>query len=227
MIVFALAGIVLIGLELAPQFLGFQDTDDPSVSLRFLREHRDVYVLAGLLLVVMAIALVASVVAVMDVLASRADALGLRVVAVLGVFAAACFLMYGVLRLGAGPLLYIDSLDRDWGEAAYLVVQIVGIHGVAQAAILTLCLWAVGVGVLGYRSRSLPTALCAWAVIPAVRLFGILGPLGLLPDTGGVAWIVFMLSIPGTMLWCLALGVVLLRGAGAGATDTAPIAVPA
>lgn len=49
-------------------------------------------------------------------------------------------------------------------------------------------------------------------VIPAVRLLGLLGPLDALPDELGFLWILFMASIPGVMVWCLLLGVVLLRG---------------
>jgi hypothetical protein len=41
---------------------------------------------------------------------------------------------------------------------------------------------------------------------------GTLGPLGLLPDGDGL-WILGMLSIPGTLLWCLILGLVLPRRA--------------
>ena len=151
--------------------------------------------------------------AVSDVLAPRADSLALRSASVLGQFSAVSFLMFGVVRLSTGPLLYIDSLDRDWGEAAYLVVQVVGVHGFAQAGVFALCLWAIGISLIGLRTRALPVAICLLGAIPVIRILGLLGPLGVLPDDmpDGL-WIVFTVSIPGVMLWCLILGLVLLRG---------------
>lgn len=77
-IVFALAGIAWFALELAPVRLGFEDTDDPAVSLRFLREHQDIYIQAGIVLILMAISLTVATFAVWDVLAPRADALAIR-----------------------------------------------------------------------------------------------------------------------------------------------------
>lgn len=53
--------------------------------------------------------------------------------------------------------------------------------------------------------------LCALGVLPGYRILsGLLGPVGLLPDLD-VLWIVSIASIFGTFLWCLFLGLVLLR----------------
>lgn len=212
-IVFAVVGIAWIVLEIAPVSLGLANGDDPAVALGYLRAHPDTYVGTGSVLLLMAITLAVSVFAVSDVLAPRADSLALRSASVLGQFSAASFLMFGVVRLSTGPLLYIDSLDRDWGEAAYLVVQVVGVHGFAQAGVFALCLWAIGISLIGLRTRALPVAICLLGAIPVIRILGLLGPLGVLPDDmpDGL-WIVFMVSIPGVMLWCLILGLVLLRG---------------
>jgi len=210
-IVFALTGLVEFALELAPQVYGFADTDSPAVSLQYLHEHPYIYAWAGVILLVMAISLVIGALHLSDVLRPGATALAVRSTTVFGLLAAASFFGHGVLRLGVGPLLYIDGLDPDWGEAAYLVVQIVGIHGFAQAAITALCVWAIGVSLIGLRTRVVPTLVCALGIIPAIRLLGILGPLGALDALPDVAWILFMLSIPGVYLWCLILGIAVLR----------------
>ena len=152
----ALAGIVWFALELVPPNLGFEDTDSPAVGLRFLHGHEQIYAQAGIALVLVAITLTVAVFAMWDVMAPRADPLALRATSALGLFAAAFFFMHGVLRLGVEPLLYIDRLDHDWGEAAYVTVQMVGIHGFAQAAITTVCMWAVGLSLIGLRTRAIP-----------------------------------------------------------------------
>ena len=220
-ILFALAGIAWIALELAPPILGFADTDDPSVSLQFLREHSDIYVQAGILLILMAITLTIATFAVSDVAAPRSNSLALRSTSAFGLFSAAFFLGHGALREGAGPLLYIDSLNHDWGQTAYLAVQMVGIHGFAQAAVLALCTWAVDISLIGLRTKAIPLALCALGAFPAFHLVAaLLGPLGLLP--GGL-WILSIASIPGVMVWCLILGIVLLQKAWTVSRDRMPI----
>lgn len=210
-IVFGVTGLVWTVLQLAPVTLGFDDTDSPAVSLAYLRGHLENYLQQGLAMFVMALALTILVFAVWDLLAGRSSSLGLRTISTLGLVAAACFFLFGVLRYGVRPLLHIDGLDPSWGEAAYLVQQIAGVHGFAPAAIVTMCGWAIGVGVLSYRSRALPRWLALLAVIPLFRLVGILGPL-LPPDAlPGELWVVFMISIPGTVVWFILLGAVLLR----------------
>jgi hypothetical protein len=211
LIVFAIAGIAWFTLELAPPNMGFEDTDSPAVSLGFLRAHGQIYAQGGVALLLMAISLTIAVLAVWDALAPRVDALALRTTTALGLFAAAFFFMHGVLRLGVEPLLYIDGLDRDWGEAAYLAIQMIGLHGFAQAAVMAACLWVVGVALMGMRARALPMALCIFALIPAFRLLGALGPLGMLDGLPEESWFLFMISIPGLLLWCLLLGIVMIR----------------
>ena len=217
LIVFAIAGFAWFTLELAPPNMGFEDTDSPSESLRFLRTNGQMYAQGGFALLLMAISLTIAVLAVSDSQASRADDMARRTTTAFGLFASAFFFMHGVLRLSVEPLLYIDGLDRDWGEAAYLAMQMIGIHGFAQAAITAACLWVVGVALVGIRSRSLPIALCAIALIPAFRLLAVLGPLGVLDGLPEETWFLFMASIPGLLLWCLLLGIVLLRRALASA----------
>lgn len=220
-IAFAVLGIAWFWLELAPQRFGFEDTDDPAVGVLFLRDHSEIYVQAGIVLILMAIALIISAMAAWESLGPRVDPPALRSVSAFGVIAAACFFMHGVTRFSAGPLLYIDSLDQGWGETVYLVIQMIGIHGFAQGAIFMLCAWAVGISLIGWQTRTIPLGLCALGVLPAFRITsGILGPLAILPDG---LWILSMLSIPGTLIWCLALGIVYLRR---DAMDAQPVEVP-
>jgi hypothetical protein len=210
-IVFGLAGLVATMLQISQQSLGFEDTDDPAVNLAFLREHLDNYLQQGLSFMLMALALTIVVFALWDVLVAPAGNLGLRTVSSIGLAGALCLFLFGVFRYGVRPLLYIDSLDSDWGEASYLVQQIAGVHGVAQGGILAMSGWAVGVAILASRSGALPRWLTFLAILPGVRLVSGVGPL-LGPDgLPGETWIVAMLSIPGSFVWFVLLGAVLLR----------------
>lgn len=216
LIVASLAGIAWTALEFVQPSLGFDDTDNPAVTLAFLARHADVWINASFVLLLLAISTIVAVFAVGDVLAQRSSLMTVRTITAAGALAAACFFMFGVLRGSVHPLLYIEGLDRVWGQSAFLVVQIVGIHGFAQAGILAFCLWAVGVSAAGLRSGALPRAVCLLGVIPAVRitllLLGGSGALealvAALPDA---LWVVGMLAIPGTYLWAFVLGLVLLR----------------
>jgi hypothetical protein len=204
-----LAGIAWFWLELAPPRLGFDDTDSPEVSLRFLHAHPDVYGQAGVALFALALALVVASFAVADALAERSGPLASRFLTVVGLVAAACFFLHGVLRFSAEPILYIDGLDHDWGRAAYLAVQMVGMHGFAQAGTFALCGWVVAVSAVGVRGAVVPAALALLAAVPAFRLVGLIAaPFTELPDG---AWMVAIAAIPGVMVWCLLLGAVFVR----------------
>lgn len=224
-IIAGLAGAAWFYLESTPPRLGFDDTDSPAISLQFLEGHAIVYAQAGTVLLILAIALIIAGHAVSEALGHRADPLALRVATTFGLLSAALFFMHGVLRLGVQPILYVNGLRDEWGQTAYLVSQFAGIHGFAQGAITTLCLWAVAISIIGFRSRALPTGLCILGLVPGFRLLGILGPILESAGTDELpsgAWILFMASIVGVMVWCLALGVVLLRRAPSAAA--APVA---
>ena len=227
-IVFGVAGLVSTGLQLSQQTLGFEDTDSPAVNLAYLRAHFDNYLQQGLAMFVMAIALTILVFATWDLLAGRSGSLALRTVSTFGLVAAACFFLFGVLRYGVHPLLYIDGLNPSWGELAYLVQQIAGRAWVRPGRDLHDVQ-------LGARRRrpGLPIRRTASLALrsrgdPAFRLLGIVGPL-LGPDSlpGGL-WIVFMVSIPGSAVWFVLLGTVLLRrGIRSGAGDESAAEVAA
>jgi hypothetical protein len=209
-IVVGLAGLGWFVAELAPQGHGFADTDDPSVSLAFVRAHPTDWALAGVLVLLASVALIVTVIAIGDRLAigapdpSHTPGVAPRVVTVLGLLGAAFLFGHGVVRMAAGPLLHVDGLDSDWGEAAYLVTQFVGIHLLAQGGILALSTWIVTVAWLGIRRGVLPRPVGFLALIPGVRLLAFLGPWSLLPDE---LWIVFMAAIPAAFAWLVVMGV--------------------
>jgi len=207
-IVAGLAWVAWFYLESAPPRMGFDDTDNPAVSIRFLQDHVIAYGQTGLALIVMAIALVVGVLALADRLAPRADPVAVRAATTFGLFSAAFFLGHGVIRMSAGPILHINSLDSRWGETAYLAVNMVGTHLMAQGGLLSLSIWAALAALSGWRTGTLPRWLCLLSVLPVLRLVAILGPLGLGDGPDGI-WLAFMASILGTGVWLVLVGVVL------------------
>lgn len=205
------AGFTWLVLESTPVRLGFEDTDDPTLMVDFIRQYPAVFAQAGVVLIMMAIGLTIAVLAVADVIGPAAGALSIRATRAFGLFSAGLLLLGGGIRVGSsGPLLHMAGLSQATGEAAYVAAQVVS-QAVLNAAVLALCLWAVGLSVIGLRSRVLPLSLCALGVLPGYRIVGgLLGPVGLLPDID-VLWLMGIASIFGTFLWCLLLGLVLFR----------------
>ena len=222
-ILFGLASLAWFVLELVPPSLGFEDTDSPAVMIAFVRAHPAIHVFAGIALVFMAIALTVGTLGIRELLAPDADALAMRSLTALGLFAAAFFLVSGGLKVGAsGPLLHFAELQPAWGEAAFVAYQVAD-QALLISGVVGLCVWAVGLSFIGLRTRVLPVALCVLGIIPAFRLAaGTLGPLGALPDIDTL-WVVGIIAIPGTMVWCLLLGIVLFRR-GFGSTSDPAVA---
>ena len=211
LIAFALAFIGVFALESSRIRLGYDDGDNPEQSIAFLREYSVIYEVSGTLQLMMSVALVVGVLVVADTFRRETAALPLNIVSVFGIFAAAGYFLNGALRLAAArPLLYIDGLNHEWGITAYLVVQMAGIQGFAQAAIVNLGLWAVGLSLVTAQQRLLPRAILWLAVFPAFHLIAaiFLPFLGDLPDA---LFPLYVFSIFGTVLWCLALGLFLTR----------------
>jgi hypothetical protein len=210
-IAFAVAAIAWFVLESTPQRLGFEDTDDPALMVGFIRQHPEAFVQAGALLLLMAVSLTVAVLAVRLAVEPRSGGVGLWVTSAFGLFAAGQFLFGGAVRVGSsGPLLHMADLQPAWGEVAYVAAQVIS-QAVLNGGILALCLWAVGLSVMGLRTKVIPVGLAALGIVPAYRIVvGILGPLGIWPDMD-IGWILGIASIFGTVLWCLVLGVVLLR----------------
>ena len=205
----SILGGTWLALYLRQPMLGFEDTDDPAVGVRFVREHPEVFAQTGVVLILMAMVLVVAVASVAELHDQIRPRWPIHAASAVGMFAALCFLVFGAMRIGASePLLHIAGLRQEWGEAAYLVVQMAGVQGALPAGMLALAAWAVGLSAIGLREGTIPRAVCLLGIVPAIHVLGrILGEAGGLPN--GV-WIVVVLSIPGTLAWCLALGIGLM-----------------
>ncbi|HEY3406808.1 MAG TPA: hypothetical protein VGK53_01405 [Propionicimonas sp.] len=213
-------GLAWFALFLAQPLLGYADTDDPATGLRFVREHPQVFAQTGIVLVLMAFVLVVAVASVAELQRQLAPRWPIGATSAVGMFAALCFLVFGAMRIGSsGPLLHVAGLREEWGEVAYLVVQMAGVQGVLPAGMLSLAVWAVGVSMIGLRQGTVPRVVCVLAVVPALHVLGrIIGQAGVLPDW---TWLVLIVSIPGTLAWCIALGVGLLVRLGRDARSVA------
>ncbi len=226
-----LLGIAWFALYLAQPMLGFADTDNPALGVRFVRANPEIFTATGTLLILSSIILTIAVTSLAATGRQEPGSWALRSASAFGLFAAFSFLVFGAMRIGAvGPLLHIASLDAAWGETAYLVVQMAGVQGALPAGLLALSLWAVGLSLVGLRTRLIPIAICVLGIVPAIHVIGrLVGELGALPDE---AWLLMILSIPGTLVWCLLLGVGLLiralRMADVGASERGapPVPVP-
>ncbi|TFC96824.1 MULTISPECIES: hypothetical protein [Cryobacterium] len=212
-VIAGVGGITWFTLELVPPALGFDDTDNPAVSLDYLSQYPQFYPLAGVVLFTMAIAFVVASFAVSDALAPRTSSITRRTLSALGIMSAAFLFMHGVIRASVGPLLYIDGMNSRWGESAYLTIQTLGTHGFAQASLLMLSVWTVGISVAGARSRALPVWLCIMGGVTGLRVVAlVVGPFlkaaGI--DVPEILWLGSVALIPLAMLWWLGLGAVLL-----------------
>ncbi|HUQ77621.1 MAG TPA: hypothetical protein VM427_01945 [Patescibacteria group bacterium] len=209
-IAFAVLGAFWFGLEGTPPRLGFEDTDDPSVMVRFIRDHPAVFVQAGTALLLMAVSLTIAVLAVAVLITPRVDRVALLSTSAFGLFAAGSFMFGGAVRIGSsGPLLHMAGLREEWGQAAYVAAQVAS-QAVLIGGIFALCVWTVGLSLVGARTKAIPLGLCILGIFPAFRIASsTLGPLGLLPDID-ILWVISILSILGTIVWCVILGIVLL-----------------
>jgi hypothetical protein len=210
-------GLAWFVLELMPPSLGFDDTDNPATSLRYLDAHSSIYAWAGLLLMVAAASLLVAALS-MERITRRDDGLLPHITAAVGLIAATLFFLHGVGRSSVEPLLYVAGLDQAWGESAYLALQMIGLHGFAQGGIVMFSVWIVLVAVVGYRSRAVPGWFALLAFIPGLRLLGLVAPIGLFEGVSEIGWLLSIVAIPLGFVWVAALGVVLglrsLRPAG-------------
>src|SRR3954452_24158938 len=144
LVAFSVVALVGFVIEATPAFSGY-DGDNPADMLRYLELQPLTYPIAGIVILVSAVLLATGVFATDDALPEgrHSTALVARVAVALGMLAAAFSVLHAVTRFSGGPILYMAALQKEWGEAAYLAVQMVGPHGAAQGAVLALCSWAV------------------------------------------------------------------------------------
>ncbi|MFN8442589.1 MAG: DUF4386 family protein [Caldilineaceae bacterium] len=211
LIIFVLAFVATFTLESLRVPLGFEDGDNPEQSVTFIRQHGRIYEASGIVQLLMTVALTIGSLAVAEVIRPSAPSLAVKSIAAFALFSAAGYFLNGALRLAAArPLLYIDDLRHEWGVTAYLIVQMVGVQGFAQAGLVNFGFWAIGISALNARIRLFPRVLSLLGIFPTFHLFaGLFGPfLGTVFDS---LFIVYVLSIFGTVLWCLVLGILLVR----------------
>ncbi len=201
----------LASFVLASPLVGFEDGDNPLVSLAFLRQDANLYFLSGLAAVLAAILLVVSVLALNDMILQSPGSLLGRTASTFGLFTSAFIFGHGILKMNVpGTLLYMESLDPEWGQAAYLAVQMAGTQGLAAAGIFGLSIWAIGLSVAGVRQGALPLGMAILGIVPTLPwLMGLLGRAGILPDS---LWLLYIVSIIlGIPIWSMVLGVFFLR----------------
>ena len=121
------AGLGWVWAELAPQRAGFPDTDDPSVSLQFLAANPGSHAVAGMWLMVAALALIATVVDVGRRFGTDAGSGGVartppafEYVRTIGILAGSMLFGMAVVRLSEGPVRYVQGLDQALADPVQL-----------------------------------------------------------------------------------------------------------
>jgi len=218
-IVFVAAGIAGFLAESSARTSGFDDADNPAESLALFAVNPTAYSVSGLALSVGALGLLVLVFAVSETVLVDVRPLYGRCVTAFGTIAAGLFFLGGVIRLQApGTVSYIAALDRDWGLAAYLAVQMSGTQGALSAAIYAVAIWAVSLCAVAARAGRLPVPVLVLGGLPALVL---LVPLAALfarligQASLDVLFPVYLLAVFGGIpLFTLGLGVVLWRRRG-------------
>jgi len=124
------------------------DGDNAAESLLYLQEHPLAYRLSGLFLLLAALGLIRSATAV----PWRTPFL-----TAIGSVAGGLWAFTGALRISSpGPIDHIRGYDEDWGEAAYLSVQMTGTQGGLLSGVVLTAAWIVTGCVIAWRSRTLP-----------------------------------------------------------------------
>lgn len=206
-----LGSLGVAGLEARRTSLGFEDADDPRVMLAFFREHADLYTTSGILLILVGIALAVAVLALLRVTSAADPGLLSSVGAVFGLFSAAFFFAQGALRVQSPEtILHIANYDEASGLAAYAAVQMAGTQGLGSAGAFALAVWALAVAGATWRPRTLPRPVAVLAVLPATFL--LIALLGSLVEAAEGLYLLYVGSVVlGLPLWCLGVGVALLR----------------
>lgn len=174
------------------------DGDNAAQSLVYLQEHGTAYRLSGLFLVVAALGLVR---------AATAVPWRTAFLTAVGCVAGGLWVFAGALRLSApGPVGHIAGYDEQWGESAYLVVQMAGTQGGLLGGVVTTAFWIVTGCVVAWRGRLLPRPLCALGLVALVYPLG--SAVALVAEPGEALWFAGLLSLVlGVPGWLLATGV--------------------
>ncbi len=205
------AVLYLVSFILFSPVTGLRDGDDPASSLVFIGSHPNLFFLSGLASAIGAIALVGGVLSVEQAIFRPAPTLWARTTTVIGLFAAAFFFGHGIMRMQApGTLQYIESLNPEWGQAAYLSVQMAGTQGLGSAGIFALSAWAIGLSILGWGQPAYPRLLAILGTLAALPwIMGILARFEFMPEGLYLLYIgSILLGIP---VWCALVGLFIMR----------------
>ncbi len=203
--VFAGVGLVAVGLFIPLAFIlefatrpAGTDGDNAADSLLYLQEHGTAYVLSGCCLVLAALGLIR---------AATAAPWRTPFLTAVGSVAAGLWAFAGALRISSpGPIDHIRGYDEDWGEAAYLVVQMAGTQGGLLGGVVLTEFWIVTGCLVAWRARSLPRPLCAMGMVALV--YPVAFALGFVVSFGDGLWILGIVSLfLGLPAWFLASGV--------------------
>jgi hypothetical protein len=216
------AGLALSGARVVELLTRGQiDADDPAASLQYLAENGHAYVVTGILLVVLAAALVVAAVAVHVVLRSARPSLWIDAGAVAGYLAAGALGIAGVMRIAApGPLAYISGMNQTWGESAYLAGHIAGTQSLFAGGVLGMSVWLLGVAIAAWRRGSVARGILVIAIFALDFVLGLVGPLVDIPDAL-FAFHLFSLMV-GLPLASAAIGVAFLVRGLRRTAETAP-----
>lgn len=223
--VFAGIGLIAVGIFIPLAFLlevltrpEGTDGDNAAESLVYLQEHGTAYTLSGACLLLAALGLVRAATAV----PWRTPFL-----TAVGSVAGGLWAFAGALRVSSpGPIDHIGGYDEDWGEAAYLVVQMAGTQGALLGGVMLAGFWIVTGCVLAWRGGALPRPLCLLGMVALVYpLTTVVGRVA--PAVGDALWILAIASLVlGLPAWFLGCGVWAIatsaRGARAGAAEQPP-----
>ena len=125
----------------------------------------------------------------------------------LGSIAGGLWVFAGALRLSSpGPIGHIEDYDEDWGEAAYLVVQMAGTQGALLGGFVFAAVWVVTGCVIAWRSQALPRGLCALGLIALV--YPVVGAVSaVVGDVPDLLWVLGIASLfLGIPVWFLGTG---------------------
>lgn len=206
------------------------DGDNPADSLDYLASYGQLYALSGLALVAGGAAMIVAALGVRRFARTAGVSLALESITAVAVLAAGFFAVAGVMRMQAvGTVPHIQGLDQQWGESAYLVVQIAGTQGLLSAGLIGLAAWLVGFVLFAWRRRVRWPSLVG--VIPALILLLLLTDLAmpsLIELVGEGLFLAYIAGIViGLPLSCLVFGVVLLVPASQSRLSTVPGPRPA
>ena len=119
------------------------DGDNAAQSLVYLQQHGTAYAVSGVCLVVAALGVIRAATAV----PWRTSFL-----TAVGSVAGGLWVFVGALRISSpGPIDHIGGYDEDWGEAAYLVVQMAGNQGALLGGVALVEFWIVSGCLLAWR----------------------------------------------------------------------------